>query len=92
MVAVGDHVISGELAETDHIPVETVKSIDRLQAADDVIEPLAVATPKYFCPGALDQDSGVPWWNRSRQPSLVLTQIEVRSAWRSTPSVVSWLT
>ena len=38
VVAVGDPGISGELAETDHIPVETVASIDRLQAVDGVIE------------------------------------------------------
>ena len=41
VVAVGDSAISGELAETDHIPVETVSSIDRLQAADGVIEACA---------------------------------------------------
>ncbi|HUG31990.1 MAG TPA: NAD(P)-binding domain-containing protein [Acidimicrobiia bacterium] len=38
VVAVGDPGISVELAETDHISVESVESIDRLQAADGIIE------------------------------------------------------
>ena len=38
VVAVGDAVSSAELAETDHISVETVDSIDRLEARAGVVE------------------------------------------------------